>query len=241
MISRSDLINRPNYAQPLSTYKGVANMPSVNGFDSMDIKGLFLYSENQKSLAASLLKTIERNNIHSLDNIHSDMHSLNDIRKMIPEFQKRFMQNTDISKYHLAEESAVNQVDWVELLKMINADFLGYCRNYFKWNEFFPAREYATVGATGERIKKRFDQLTADDIPTLDLWADQQISVSDNRKWLNNKVPVWRTSLHSRNIDREGGGLRMANPDRASLETPIFNYNMGNIYNTISKWKESEW
>ena len=235
MISRSDLINKPNYAQNLSTYKGVANRPSTNGFDSMDIKGLFLYAENQKSLASNIFKSIERNNIHT------SVNSLADIIKIIPLVQRQFMKTTDISKYHLVEENAVSQVDWVELLRMINADFLNYCRNYFKWNDFFPAREYASVGASGERIKKRFDQLTADDIPTLDLWADQQISVSDNRHWLGNKLPVWRTSIHTRNIDREGGGMRMSNPDRASLETPVFNYNMSNIYNTINKWKESEW
>ena len=232
MISYRDLLQRPNEFQPLSSHKSVFNRASSIGFTEVDITDLFHSSSNQLLLAR---------NLHAVNGKNGGTSKFDVFESLVPKAQKEFCRRNDITAYEMAETQSTGMVDWAELLRVINNNFLKFCYNMLRWNNFNPFRSRAMVGATGSRKSKKYNEMLADDIPTLDIWADQQVERYNSQYWLGNQIPVWRTTLHTRHFDRSNGGLRNGNSDRASLEGFSLGYDMSAAKSLIGKWKADEW
>jgi hypothetical protein len=115
------------------------------------------------------------------------------------------------------------------------------CYVYFNWEDFNPFQDYIEVGAHGKRSMKKMSELTPDDHLTLDLWREQSTHVSNKNFRDNNKIPVYRTSLHTRHFDKNNEGFRDRDADRSSLETPIYGYDMTEIYKGLDNYKSESW
>jgi hypothetical protein len=232
MISFKDLIERPDEFSPLSSHKSVFNRANKPAYDQVDLESVFRSQPNKTLLARNLYR-IGRNNGLCL--------TLDKATELIPVAQNEFAKRKNISEYSMAEEQATGIRDWAELLRCVNNDFMHYCYSLFRWNSFNPYRERASVGPSDNKISKKYSDLLADEIPTLDLYADYNVETNDSRKWLGNKIPVWRTSIHTRHFDRNGGGYRYGNPERASLEVFQRGFDMTTPYSLIDKWHSKDW
>jgi len=231
-IPYRDLIVQPEKYQPLSSVKSVMNVENEPDFTDIHLESVFKSRPNMLMLARNLYKIHRQNGGRS---------SIEKFRAMTPRLAHAFSKRTNIDEYMTAEACATGFNNWVEALKAINNDFIKYCYNWIKWNHFVPTREWAEVGATGERKQVRFNQLQPDDNTTLDLWRTQEIQRMNKHFRYGNKIPVWQRTMHNRYYDRANEGLKENDPDRASLETPIYGYNMTNIHAMIDKWHNEEW
>lgn len=234
MIPYNDLINRPELYSPLSSHKSIRNLPAAEQFDKVNLYDAFHSKYNKDILAKSLYET-GCNNGYSAP--------FQKFQALVPRAMHEFCLRTDISEYRVAENGATGQSNWLEELDAINNDFLKYCYNLFKWNKFNPYRAYATVGDSEHRHQKKYSELLAHDIPTIDVWAVQEVQVKNNNFRYNNQIPIWQKSMNTRHFDRtsEASGLAQRDPNRASLETPVRGYDMSSIYKLLDQWKSDSW
>lgn len=232
MISYKDLIENPEQYQPLSSHKSVFNKESAKSYANVDLEIVFRSVSNQQFLTMSLYKTYKHNGGRA---------SIDMFTKLIPVAQRTFCQRNDISRYEMAEQQASEERDWAELLRVLNNDFLKFCYNLLQWNNFNPFRERAMVGPSDDRRSKKYNELLAHDIPTIDVYADVQIERKNSQYWLENKFPVWRTHQNTRHFDYDGGGYRNGDRDRASLETIDRGFDMTTVDGLIDKWQSKDW
>jgi hypothetical protein len=232
MISYRDLIERPEEYQPLSSHKSIFNKESDRPYTNVNLESMFKSLRNRQFLIDSLYATSQRNGGRA---------SIDKFTKLIPVAQRTFCQRNDISKYEMAEQQASEERDWAELVRVINNDFLKFCYNLLQWNKFNPFRERAMVGASDNRHSKKYSELLAHDIGTIDVYADVQIERKNSQYWLENKFPVWRTHQNVRHFDYDGGGYRNGDRDRASLETIDRGFDMTTVNSLIDKWQSKDW
>ncbi len=232
MISYSELIKNPEKYSPLGSHKAVYNKETSPNFARLDVETLFRSKPNQTMLARSLYRV----NINN-----GGVSKLEKFVELVPIAQKEFCMRNDISQYQLAEEESDELRDWAELLRVVNNDFTKFCYNYLKWNHFNPFRARIDVGPLGNRVSKKYSDLMAADIPTIDIYADYNIERNNKQYWLENKIPTWRASIHTRNFDRDNEGLRNGDPDRASLDVFQRSFNMEKVESLIDKWTSKDW
>jgi len=232
MISHRELVYRPERYQPLSSVKSVNNLANEPDFTNVDINALFTSRPNIDMLTSNLYKVARQNGSRS--NIHK-------FKKMVPILAMQFKTANNLREYETAEAEATGMNNWVEVLKTVNNQFMKYCYRRLKWNHFVPTREWAEVGPAGDRKQKRFQELTAADAPALDFWRQQETQRMNKHFRYGNKIPFWQTSMHTRHFERDNGGLAHDDPDRASLDTPVYGYDMENVKSTIDKWQKEDW
>lgn len=232
MISQYDLINQPEEYKPLSTIKGALNIESRVRYDRVPLACEFMHPRNQLLLIKGL---------HHVSRNNGGRSTMDKFRQLVPNLMKDFTSKNDLEQYITAEYQATGVNNWHEALRTINNQFIQYAYNYLRWNHFNPFREWATVGATGERKHKRFQDLLAHDIPTLDLEGQQEIQLLAKFYRHHNKIPFYQHTMHKRHYDNGNEGLRNGSPDRASLDTPIHGYNMRNVEKILNKFKKDEW
>ena len=75
----------------------------------------------------------------------------------------------------------------------------------------------------------------------MELWREQFTSVLNRQFRNNNKIPAYHVGIHTRHFDRGNEGLRYNNPDRSSLETPIYGYDMSRISDSVCNYKQDDW
>lgn len=233
MIPYKDLLSQPEKYRPLGSVKSVNNIPSRPDFTDIDIAEVFRSDSNMHMMANSLYK-VHRQNGGRL--------SIEKFLRLTPKLANNFMQKYSIYEFEDVDFQATGQHNWVELLRTINNEFVNYCYKWFKWNQFVPTREWGEVGPIDNRKQKRFYEMTADDIPTLDYWRNQEIQRMNKVFRYHNKIPFWQKTMHRRHHDRENEGFRYDDSDRSSLETPIHHaYDMSDIHKTLDKWTKTEW
>lgn len=232
MISFKDLLLHPDEYKPLSSHKSVFNKANDPSYVDVDLKSQFTAIKNQGYLARNLHKIAADNGNHA---------RLEKFQALIKVAQKEFCKINDINEYYMAEQEAQGIRDWVELLRCVNNDFLKYCYKLLRWNNFNPYREKTEVGPADNRVTKNYRDLLAHEISTIDVYDDYQIERYNRQFYLENKIPAWQVSIHTRNYDTNPGGYRNGEQDRASLENPIYEYNMGDIYELVDKWKNKDW
>lgn len=232
MISHRDLVFNPDDYKPLSSFKSVRNLPNKPDFTNVNIIKLFLSKSNMNLMINNIYRTSRENGHRS---------SLDTFRLLVPKLAVIFNKENNLNEYEVAEYSATGQTNWVELLRTINNDFTKYCYKYLKWNIFVPTREWVEVGPADNRVQKKYHEMTAADVPTLDVWREQEVQRYNSLFRNNNKIPFWQYTMHNRHYDRNNEGLTHNNADRASLETPVYGYDMKNINKALDKWTSTGW
>jgi hypothetical protein len=175
----------------------------------VDIKDLFLSDGNRQLLTHSIFKLNRK--LGGTDTIEE---TRNLVETVLVEFTKR----TNFDGYLNASFHATGLYDWVEILRALNRDFMKLAHNYLTWNAFVPTRATIEVGDRGKRVEKKMSELQAEDYGTIDVWAVQEVSISNDVMRYNNRIPVWQRSMNIRHYDRSNEGLAQRDSSRASLE-----------------------
>jgi hypothetical protein len=225
-----NLLHDPERYQPLGSVKGYRNQPSQEQFIDLNLEELFLSAANI-SLCSKRLFGLYRES--------GGRGKRDDFDLIIPKMMFKFCEENDCNAYKLADEDSTEIRDYTALLRTINADLVKQVSDKFRANVFNPFRASITVGSTGNRVQKKMSDLLAVDIPTIDIWADNETTVYNSKFRDNNQIPVYRTSIHTRNYDRANEGLN--NQDMESLETPIYAYDMSKVQESLDKWKKEDW
>jgi hypothetical protein len=235
MISEHDLLFHPEDYKPLGSIKSVKNlpMPYENSYQTADLKNMFTAEVNKQKMIVSLYKIHRQNGGRS---------TVDKFTVLIPKLMNAFMKSNNLNQYQSAADNATGNQDWTEALNAINYDFHKYVYKAFKWNVFVPSREYVEVGDYNNRKQVKAHEILAQDIPTLDVWREQQIVIMNKHFRNNNKIPVWRSSIHTRNYDRDdsANGYKY-DVDHSSRENFQRVYDMTDIHDTIDKWEDSSW
>jgi len=216
----------------INSLKALNNIPTEPDFANVNIVALFMSKSNMSLLSHNLYKIARQN---------GDRNEYERFAYAIPLLAKKFQINNNLFDYTTAESEAIKMNNWVEVLKTINNDFMKYCYKYIKWNQFVPTREWAEVGSRNDRKQKRFQYFNSEDAKTLDLWRNQETQIMNKHFRYENKIPFWQVTMHTRHYDRSNEGLMYDDPERASLENPIYGYDMTAINSTLNNWKSSEW
>jgi len=229
MLTVQDLIEQPHMVQPLGTRKGLSNKPTHL---NIDVKNTFISRENVDMLACNLFKIYQQN---------GGSKSKQEFKQFMPILINVFLKKTDLSAYRTAEADTVGFNDYTTVLRAINNDFIKMCYNYFKWNTYNPFQNDIEVGPVENRVLKKSYEITPEDHGTLDLWREQFIQISNNKFRDNNKIPFYRTGMFTRNYDRRNEGFVHNDSDRASLDTPIYGYDMSHLKKGLCNYKAEEW
>lgn len=229
MLSEKDFLLHPEELQPLGSRKGVLNKPTPL---HIDIVKLFLYPGNSATLRYSLFSVYQQNGGKGREDRFA---------KLIVLLQRKFARENKLHEYIPAEFQAVGYINYVDALGAINQDFIKFVYKYFKWNVFNPYHDDIEVGPWEARVLKKSEDITADDFGTLDLWREQTVLTMNKFYRDGNKIPAYRTGIHARHYDRDNEGFSFSDPDRSSLEAPIYGYDMGQICKDIGKYKKKEW
>lgn len=229
MLSEYDLLHRPQDVQPLGSRKGVLNKPTEL---KIDLNDLFISESNTKPLHASLYAVYQQNGGKS---------NFAKFGKLIKLLQRKFVKDNILADYCTAEWQATGTNNYVDALRAINNDFHKTVYTYFKWNIYNPYHDDIEVGPNDDRNLKKSSEIMPEDFGTLDVWREQFTLVLNRQFRNNNQIPVHRVGLHARHIDRGNEGLRENDPDRSSLETPIYGYDMGRIGDTVCNYKQDDW
>lgn len=232
MIPRKHLLHVPDKYQPLGSVKSVRNLASEPDFGNIDINALFMSSGNMTNLIHSLYKVARQNGSRS---------TIHKFKRLVPLLAKQWMRSNNLELYETVDQGTTSVTNWVEIIGAINNKFMSHCYQRLQWNTFVPTREWAEVGPRENRVQKRFHEITAADVGTLDVWRRQEIQISNSHFRNNNAIPFWQTSMHTRHYDRQNEGLAHDDSNRASLDTPIYGYSMTNIESRLDKWHSSEW
>lgn len=232
MIPHRSLLEHPDKYHPLGSVKSINNVPNPVDFTNVNINALFMSRPNIAMLTSNLYKVARQNGSRS---------SMEKFKKIVPALAMQFKVRNKLEEYETAEANATGFNNWVEVLKTVNNVFMKYCYRRLKWNTFVPTREWAEVGPRNDRKQTKFYELQAADHGTMDLWRNQETQIMNKHFRYGNKIPFWQTSMHNRHYDKHNEGLAYDNPDRTSLDTPLYGYDMSNVKATIDKWQSKEW
>lgn len=232
MLSREDLMRRPQRRQPLGSIKGTVDTLSEKPFARVDMNDLFLSKANGQLLVDTFFRYHRDQGGRSKKSV---------VKRFILSLMKSFCGGQDLNRYVTTDSQATRQVNWVEVLKTVNGIFLGQAKNHIAHNAMVPTRQMTMVGPSGRRVMKKYSELTAADIPTVNVWAPQEVRRVDSQFRYGNSIPVWQRSMHARHYDRGNEGLRHDDSARSSLETPVYGYEMGDIHALHNRWDDTEW
>lgn len=228
-LTKADLMLRPEQVQPLGTIKGIRNKPTNI---KIDIKDLFMSDSNQNMLKHNLYTIYQQNGGKQLRSAFN---------KFITQLSKRFVLDNNLYTYETAEAQATGYNNYTEVLRTINRDYHAVCYKFFSWNTANPFQDNVVVGPSDRRVLKKGYELTPEDHGTLDVWREQFTQVLNAQFRDNNRIPVHRQSIHTRHYDRSNEGLQHNDADRSSLETPVYGYDMSQIYKNLDKYSATDW
>jgi hypothetical protein len=229
VLSREDLMLRPEQVQPLGTKKGVRNKPTEL---KIDLKDLFLSESNQKML---------NNGLYNIYRQNGGKQSRDKLFVFLKQLSNKFTADNDLNSYETAEAQTTGYNNYAECLRAINNDYHKVVYRYFSWNTANPFKDRVEVGPHDFRVLKKGYDLSHEDHGTLELWREQFTQVLNSQFRDNNRIPVYRQSIHTRHYDRGNEGLQQNDPDRSSLETPVYGYDMSQIYKNLDKYSSTEW
>lgn len=231
-ISFRDLLNVPQKYSPLGSVKSVRDLENPTTYVKMDMNKLFLQPSNCLMLARQLFATSKENGGRA---------NLTRFIALVKELQPWYVKQHDLKNFIMNEDSETGQQDWVLSLQAINNQFLKHCYNQLQWNKYVPFREKTLVGPYDDRRLKELKELTAQDIPTVDVWAQQDINRTNKDFRSLNEIPPWQYTMNRRHYDRGNEGLHSKHPDRASLNTPVYGFDQTTTFNALDNWTRTGW
>lgn len=227
-----DLLNVPQKYVPLGSVKSTRDLPNKQEFTNMNMNKLFLDKDNKTMLARQLFAISKENGGRA---------NLMKFVALVNELAGYFVKQTDLSKYHMNESPATGQIDWALTLQAINNEFLQLCYNQLQWNKYVPFRAKTLAGPYDDRRLKELKELTAADIPTVDVWAAYDINRTNANFRYQNQIPPWQSTMNIRHYDRANEGFHTKYSERASLNTPINGFDMSTIFSTLNNWTRTGW
>lgn len=231
-IPFKDLINIPQDYQPLGSVKSTRDLANKQPFTQMSIRKLFLAPTNKLMLSRQL---------YAISKENGGQANLNRFIALVKELTDKYAEQHDLNSYAMNEAPETGQIDWKLTLQALNNEFLQHCYSMLQWNKYVPFREKTMVGAFGERRLKELKDLTAEDIPTVDVWASVDINRSNKNFRYLNQIPPWQYTMSRRHYDRANEGFHTKNADRASLNTPISGYDQSTSFAILNNWTKTGW
>lgn len=208
---------------PFGSVKSINNYPTDD--PEVNLTDEFLDALNVIKLTKDIFAVYQYNGGKS---------TLTKFEKLIPKLMKKFAQEHNLELYQSVEDGTTGNHNWPEALNAINYDFTKYVCKFFKWNKLIPTRGFVNVGSFGNERKIRSYNLQAEDIPTLDVWREQQIVIMNKQFRNNNEIPIWQKSIHTRNYDRNI--FETNSKDCIVRGNPV-----PSISPVVEKWHSSEW
>lgn len=231
MISEQEFMKNPDSYQPLGSVKGVLNQPTDI---TRDLNILFNSKQNLGRLHKKLYAEYLRDT--------STTKTEREFAEFFLREVKNFVKSKNLNDYVTAEYQATGYNNLNTALEQINADFAAECRKYFPYQTHNPFKADYQVGTLEEKVLKKGFDLSHEDYQSLNMWRSNVTNIANGVHRDNNKIPVYRHSLHARHIDTSNEGLRANNPDRASIESFIpKKYDMTKIYDTHLNYKDESW
>lgn len=231
MIPYKSLLQNPDDYQYLGSRRSVHNVPSEEDYVYVDLKKAFFDKDNLVANAQNIYRVYYHNGGQLPRRVFT---------RYIIRWAKEFCAVNNLDEYRSVEYQAVGFSNHVDLLKSINIDFQKFCYNALRWNVFVPSRMHIAVGPSDARKEKPLDELTAEDIGTVDVWAQQEISITSKAFRDHNRIPFYQYTMHNRHYDRGNDGLHHES-DRASLENYQRTFDMQPIYAALDKYHTDDW
>lgn len=86
-------------------------------------------------------------------------------------------------------------------------------------------------------LKKKPNELLAEDYRNMDVWSEQSTETTNNNNRNRNNIPFWQRTMNIRHYDRNNQGYHHADSKRASLDTPVYGYGneMRKLYKLVDQ------
>jgi hypothetical protein len=207
-----------NSDRPIMSVKDEKNQTRLDHFSQMTKIELFLRPDNISHMIQYIiaLNTRHKTNTPSID-----------IRRDTPVYMEKWAHAQNLDEYENMQNN------WLTTLDYINKKFVkehGFMYDIGNTNTFNVFRIKDRVSdPCGNTTLKRYDEMTATDYQTLDVWRHQETKVFDDLFRYGNRVPQWQKSMQKRPYDRANEGYHESDSDRSSIETQIHGYDMSNI------------
>ena len=189
-----------------------------NKYDFSNHQKLFLNKHNIKNMTYLILSLSHRNN----STIPKDI-----VRENIPIVMKEWSKKLPVNNFNSASGNRILTLEY------INKQFLSdncnlYNKNAIRALNIFKMSDIVTDKYNNAQVKK-YDEMTASDYHTLNVWRPQRTYAADSQSRYCNKTPIWQKSMNIRQYDKTNDGLQTAIPERASLNSQVHGYDMSNI------------
>lgn len=200
---------------PISV-KGEKNSPIKNPYDDMSNSKLFLSNKN-------IYNTVYY--VVALGNSYKSRIS-KEVQRSIPDLMRKWAKNENIDDW----EDLTN--DATITLEFLNKKFLRAHNALFNEKNAgtnkFRVQDKIT-DKCGRTFTKKYDEMTAADYHTIDVWQEEETSRYNKNFRYNNTIPSWQRTMNIRHYDLSNDGLAAADSERASLDNQIHGYDMVNI------------
>lgn len=194
------------------------NPPSISEFDLLTNLGIFLSKKNAHYMIyyiSSRNKTKYKPNMSKL-------------AEKIPNLMKRWAHKQSLNGFKGSYDNILEILTFLNKKFLVNHEYLFENTEMNNINVFKSTDEI--TDKTGHNEMKKYEEMTADEYKTLDVWRNYQVFTYDKLNRYQNKIPTWQKSMNIRQYDKSNEGLHTIEPERASLDTQLRGYNMENIY-----------
>jgi hypothetical protein len=202
---------------PISV-KEEKNPPTDNYLDNITNTGIFLSEKNIHYMTYYIV---------SLNKTTTGQQLIN-LAKRIPGLMVQWSKKEDLNDFEYAHDNVLLTLSFLNKKFLVNNAYLYKGTENSNFN-VFRTKDIVT-DKCGNAESKKYDEMTADEYRTLDVWREEQVFTYDKLNRYQNKIPTWQKSMNIRQYDRSNDGLHSAFSDRASLNSQVRGYNMDNIH-----------
>jgi hypothetical protein len=193
----------------------------MTDYASVKLEDIFLSESNASMLNNNVCRLYENQ-----EGKPADYHLFLPITK---KYMDQFAVRESIHRFVAVNNIEITEkYDWLEVLRCINNRFLKFVQRALRPNALLPSRATVEVGDGENRHRKKFSELLAHDIPTIDVWAVQEVQQYNQHFRYNNTIPVWQRSMAKRHYDRSNEGLAETE-ESSSRETIQRGFDMSEI------------
>jgi hypothetical protein len=207
-----------NSDRPVMSVKDEQNQTRTDHFSQMSKTSLFMRPDNIAHMIRYII---------ALNTQHKTGNPPNDIMQDTPEYMGKWATNQHLDDYENMQDNWLTTLDFINKKFVRDHGFMYDRGNVSTFNVFRIKDRVAD--SCGNTSLKKYDEMTAEDYQTLDVWRHQETKVWDSLSRYGNRIPQWQKSMQKRSYDRSNEGYHDADPDRASLENQVHGYDMSNI------------
>jgi hypothetical protein len=194
------------------------NQPADNYLDNITNTGIFLSVKNIHYMTYYIV---------SLNKTATGQQLIN-LAKRISGLMVQWAKKEYLNDFEYVHDNVLLTLSFLNKKFLVNHAYL-YKRTENANFNVFRNKDIVTDKCGNEELKK-YDEMTADEYRTLDVWREEQVFTYDKLNRYQNKIPTWQKSMNTRQYDRSNDGLHSAFSDRASLDSQVRGYNMDNIH-----------